>query len=171
MLHFLLQKADFIRGEIEEAIDAVVDLGFGCVERLCQAGMLGALFDEVGFPFVGSAWVLHWVGGELEALLQGFAQRDEVVFPPRLGLLVQGIAAGSGKGLEQAVLHFDLRLITLLSEGAACPCEVRDSLPLRLWGVRDGNVLHVLSLKPVLPAVTAKPERLGSLANEEPSCP
>lgn len=34
VFHFLSQQFDFFRGEIEETIDALVEFGFGGLERL-----------------------------------------------------------------------------------------------------------------------------------------
>lgn len=171
VLNLLLQQLDLVRGEIEEPIDAGVQVGFGGGEGGGEAGLVVALFGEVGFPFVGDARALHGVGLELEALLQGLAQRIEGKFPPGGGLLVQGIGAGFAEGLAQAALDFDLRLVALLGKSTAGPGEIGDGFALGVRGVGDWDVLHGLGEKSILPTITAQPQRLRGFADEEPSGP
>lgn len=129
---------------MEEAEDSFVQFGFGGLQGLGEAGLFGAFFFEIGLPFVGDSWVFQRVGGEFEALFQGFAEGVEGEFPPGFGFLVQGIGAGFAEGLAQAALHLHLRLVTLLPECAARPGEVRNGLPLRLGCVGDGEVFYGL---------------------------
>ena len=53
VLDLFLQQFDFFRGEVEEAINAGVEVGFGGGEGSGEAGLVVALFVEVGFPVVG----------------------------------------------------------------------------------------------------------------------
>lgn len=86
---------------MEEAEDSFVQFGFNGLQGLGEAGLFGAFFFEIGLPFVGDAWVFQGVGGEFEALFQGFAEGVEGEFPPGFLFLVQGIGAGFAEGLAQ----------------------------------------------------------------------
>ncbi len=48
MFDFALQEFDFVRREVEQAIDAGVEVGFGVGEFVRLAGDSGAVFGEVG---------------------------------------------------------------------------------------------------------------------------
>jgi hypothetical protein len=74
MFDLLLQEFDFVGGEIEEAMDAVVQFGFSLGQGAREAGVLVPFFAQVGFPFVGGPRVFQGVGRELEALFQGFTE-------------------------------------------------------------------------------------------------
>lgn len=74
MFDFALQEFDFVGREVEQAIDAGVEVGFGVGKFVGLAGDGGAVFGEVGVPFVGGARVFEGVGGEFEARLECLAE-------------------------------------------------------------------------------------------------
>ena len=77
MFDFALEQLDFFGGEIEEAIDAGIEFGFGVGEGAGVVVEGGSVFGEVQFPLVGGAWVCERVGGEPEARLEGVAEFGE----------------------------------------------------------------------------------------------
>ena len=82
MLDLFLKQLDFFGGQGEQAVDAVVEFGFGGVQGAREAGLFGALLCQIRFPFVGDARILHRVCSELEALFQGLAKRVQGCVSP-----------------------------------------------------------------------------------------
>ena len=74
MFDFALQEFYVVGREIEQAIDAGVEVGFGVGEFVGLACDEGFVFGEVGVPFVGGARVFERVGGEFEARLECVAE-------------------------------------------------------------------------------------------------
>ena len=74
MFDFTLQEFDFVGREIEQAIDAGVEVGFGVGDLAGLACDGRSVFGEVGVPFVGGARVFERVGGEFEARLESVAE-------------------------------------------------------------------------------------------------
>jgi hypothetical protein len=98
---FALEQLDFFGGEVEKAIDAGVEFGFGVAEFAGLAFDGGSVFCEIGIPFVGGARVIEGVGGELETRLEGVAEFGERALPPRRCLLVE--CRGRVQGLGQPI--------------------------------------------------------------------
>ena len=120
VLDFPLQQCNLCRRQVEQFVDAGVDVGFG-VGQLSGEGLHGGtVLGEVGFPLVGGLWFLERVGLELEAGLQGVAEFVQGLFPPRLRFVVQraerlalGILA---ERLTQAALEVRLQFVALRSQ-------------------------------------------------------
>lgn len=74
MFDFALQQFDFVGSEVEQAIDAGVEVGFGVGQFVGLACDGRFVFGEVGVPFVGGARVFEGVGGEFEARFERVAE-------------------------------------------------------------------------------------------------
>ncbi len=55
---FALEQGDLCRGQVEQFVDAGVDVGFGVGQLLGEGLHGGTLLGEVGFPLVGGLWFL-----------------------------------------------------------------------------------------------------------------
>ncbi len=75
MFDFTLEQFNLGRSEVEQFVDAGVDVGFGVGELLGEGLHGGTLLGEVGFPLVGGLRFLEWVGLELEAGPQASCSR------------------------------------------------------------------------------------------------
>lgn len=71
---FTLEQSNLGRSQVEQFVDAGVDVGFGVGELLGERLDGGTLLGEVGFPLVGGLWFLERVCLELETGLQGVAE-------------------------------------------------------------------------------------------------
>lgn len=89
MFDLALEEFDFVGGEVEEAVDAVVQFGFGVGQAAGEGFDLRFVLGQIRFPLVGGARVIEGAGRQLEAGLQSGAKPAERKFPLRLGLLVQ----------------------------------------------------------------------------------
>ena len=89
MFDFTLEQGNLGRSQVEEFVDAGVDVGFGVGQLLGEGLHGGTLLGEIGFPLVGGLRFLERVGLELEAGLQSVAEFVQGLFPPRLSVVVQ----------------------------------------------------------------------------------
>ena len=123
MFDFTLEQGDLCRSQVEQFVDAGVDVGFGVGQLMGEGLHGGTLLGEIRFPLVGGLWFLERVGLEFEAGLQGVAEFVQGLFPPRLRFVVQraerlalGILA---ERLAQAALEVCLQFVALRSERRA----------------------------------------------------
>ena len=89
MFDFALQQRDFGGSQVEQFVDAGIDVRFGFGELLGELRDGGSLVVQVGFPLVGGLWFLEGVGLQFETRFQGVAEFVQRLFPPRLSLVVQ----------------------------------------------------------------------------------
>jgi hypothetical protein len=100
VLRGLLNDADFLRGEVEEAVDAVVEFRLQRDDLPRQPLVLPAALREEGVP------VVPLCQGDLpfEALLQLRVEGGEVQLPPGRKPLSQALAGGAEVALDAAGL-------------------------------------------------------------------
>ena len=120
---FALEQSNLGRGQVEQFVDAGVDVGFGVGQLLGEGLHGGTLLGEIGFPLVGGLRLLERVGLELEAGLQGVAEFVQGLFPPRLRLVVQRAERLAlrilAERLAQAALEVRLQFVALRSQRRA----------------------------------------------------
>jgi hypothetical protein len=74
MLDLMLQKADFVGGQFEEAENSVVQFGLGVGKLFREGRHFRPLLFEVWFPVIRDARVLERACRQFETGLQGGAQ-------------------------------------------------------------------------------------------------
>ena len=130
VLDLALDEFDLCRSQVEELVDAVVDLGFGGGELLGQGLLLALLVGEIRFPLVSGLWLLEWVRLQTEARFQRVAQFVERPFPPLLSFVVehsQRLAfAVATEGLCEPTLNSGLQFVALNSDLGALLGQTRD---------------------------------------------
>jgi hypothetical protein len=67
MFHLALQEFDFVFGQVEQCVDAIVQLGFRIVDVASQAIDFGAFFIQIGLPLIGDTRVLQRVRSNVAA--------------------------------------------------------------------------------------------------------
>ncbi len=120
---FTLEQSNLGRSQVEQFVDAGVDVRFGAGQLLGEGLHGGTLLGEIGFPLVGGLRFFERVGLELEAGLQGVAEFVQGLFPPRLRFVVQRAERLAlrilAERLTQAALEVHLQFVALRSQRRA----------------------------------------------------